>query len=136
MLSAVLNKGTGELREYIKLMRKPKYRQLYRNSYVKEIGSLTQGMPGIVEGTNTLFLIEKQDISIDRWKDVTDGRVVVDYHPGKRDPYCTQLNIGGDRVNYPEDCGTNTVRLTTVKILLNSIVSTINTHFMTVSQLD
>ena len=89
-------------------------------------------MPGLVEGTNTMFLIDKQDIPVKRWKDVTYGRVVVDYFPDKRDPYRTQLTIGSDRVNYLGFCGTPTVIWTTVKLLLNIIVSTINAHFMTI----
>ena len=131
ILGAVLDKDTGELMEYRKIMRKPKYRQIYRNSYPKEIGRLAQGMPCIVEGTNTMSFIDKQDIPVNRWKDVTYGRVVVEYCPDKSDPYRTRLTIGGDRVNYPGYCGTPKVRLTTVKLLLNSIVSAINAHFMT-----
>ena len=37
MLSAVLDEDTGELMEYRKLVQKPKYQQLYHNSYSKEI---------------------------------------------------------------------------------------------------
>ena len=33
IISAVLNEDTGELMEYIKLMWKPKYGKIYRNSY-------------------------------------------------------------------------------------------------------
>ena len=69
-----------------------------------------------------MFFIEKQDIPVNRWKDITYGRVVVDYHPDKSDTYRTQLTVGADRVNYPGDCDTPTVSLTTVKLLLNSIV--------------
>ena len=54
-------------------MCKTKYRQLYRKSYAKEIGRLAQGMPGLVDGKKTMFLIDKQAIPIDRWKDVTYG---------------------------------------------------------------
>ena len=128
----MLDEDTGELMEYRKIMRKPKYRQLYRNSYAKEIGRLAQDMPGLVEDTNTMFLIEKQYIPVNRWKDVTYGRVVVDYCPDKSDPYRTRLTVGGDRVNYPGYCGTSTVSLTTVKLLLNRIFSTINARFMTI----
>ena len=60
-------------------------------------------MPGLVEGTNTMFFIDKQDIPVDRWKDVTYGIVVVDYRPDKSNPYYTRLTVGGDRVNYPGD---------------------------------
>ena len=132
MISAVLNKDTGKLIEYRKLMQKPKYQQIYCNSYDKEIGCLEQGMPGLVEGTNTIYLIDKQDIPVNTYKDVTYGRVVVDYCPDKSYSYCTRLTVRGDRVNYPGDCGTPTVSLTIVKLLLNSIVSTINAHSMTI----
>ena len=54
MFSAVLDKDTGELMEYRKFMKNPKYRPLYQNSHAKEIGKLVQGMPGLVEGTNTM----------------------------------------------------------------------------------
>ena len=52
MLSTVLDEDTGELMEYQKLIKKLKYHNLYRNSHAKEIGRLTHGMPGLVEGTN------------------------------------------------------------------------------------
>ena len=133
MLSAVLNEGNGELMEYWKLMKKLRYRNLYRNSYAKDIWRLAQGMLGLVEGTNTMFFIEKKDISIDRWRDVTYERVVVDYLSEKIHPYCTQLTVGGDRVNYPGYFGTPTVGLTTVNLLLNRIVSTLNAKFMTIN---
>ena len=38
---------------------------------------------------------------------------------------------GGDRVHYPGDAGTPTADLLTVKLLLNSIISTKNARFMT-----
>ena len=56
----------------------------------------------------------------------------MDYLLDNSDQYCTRLTVGGDRVKYSGYCGTPTVRLTTVKLLLNSIVSTINAHFMTI----
>ncbi len=38
---------------------------------------------------------------------------------------------GGDQVHYPGDAGTPTADLLTVKLLLNSIISTENARFMT-----
>ena len=77
MLNAVLNKETGELMEYHHIMKTPKYRELYCKSYSKEMGRLAQGLPRIVNGTNTIFFINKEDIPEEQWKDVTYGRVVV-----------------------------------------------------------
>ena len=76
--------------EYRHLMKNPKYRQLYGKSYAKELGYLAQGMPGKVEDTNNIFFINKSDIPINFWKDVTYGRVVVNYRPEKLDPYLTR----------------------------------------------
>ena len=92
IINAVLDKDTGELMEYLHLMKNPKYRQLYGKSYAKELGYLAQGMPGKVEDTNNIFFINKSDIPINFWKDITYayGRVVVNYHPEKLDPYLTR----------------------------------------------
>jgi hypothetical protein len=37
---------------------------------------------------------------------------------------------GGDRVHYPGDAGTPTADLLTIKLLINSIISTRNTKLM------
>jgi hypothetical protein len=71
MLYAVLDKDTGELMEYRALMKNPKYRKLYGESYTKELGRLAQGIPGKVTGTNTIFFINKTDVPADQWRDIT-----------------------------------------------------------------
>ena len=43
----------------------------------------------------------------------------------------TQLTVGGIRINYPGDVGTPTVCLLTVKLLVNSVISTAGAEFMT-----
>ena len=68
----------------------------------------------------------------DRWRDVTYGRVDVNYITEKDDPYRTCLTVGGNSTNYPWDCGTPTVALSTVKYLLISIVSTSNEKRITI----
>ena len=118
--------------EYRHIMENPKYRQLYTTSYRKELGHLAQGIPGQAEGTNTIYFIDKANIPVERWKDVTYGRVVVAYRPEKSDPYQTRLAVGGNLISYPGDCGTPTVDLLTVKLLLNSIISTVGAKFMTI----
>ena len=62
MLNAVLNEEIGEIMEYRQLMKSPKYRNLYKNSYSKELGRLAQGIPDVVKGTNTIFFIDKADV--------------------------------------------------------------------------
>ena len=132
MISTVLDENTGELMEYRNLMKNPKYCPLYQNSYSKEIGRLAQGMPFLVEGTNTMFFIYKTAVPADRWRDVIYGRIVVDYRPEKTDPFRTRLTVGGDRVKYPVDYGAPTAKLTAAKLILNITVSTLNLKLMTI----
>jgi hypothetical protein len=41
--------------------------------------------------------------------------------------------MGGNLINYPGDCGTPTADLLTVKLMLNSVISTPNAKFMTIN---
>ena len=50
-------------------------------------------MPGKVEDTNNIFFINNSDIPINFWKDVTYGRVVVNYRPEELDPYLTHTPL-------------------------------------------
>ena len=54
------------------------------------------------------------------------------YCPEKGDPYCTQLTVGGNLIICPSDCGTPTVDLLVVKLLINIVISNPNTKFMTI----
>jgi hypothetical protein len=60
------------------------------------------------------------------------GLITTLIRPEKLDePNRTRLVAGGDRVHYPGDAGTPTANLLTIKLLLNSIISTPNAKFMT-----
>jgi hypothetical protein len=50
----------------------------------------------------------------------------------KKDPYRTRITMGGNLINYPDDCGTPTANLLTVKIMINSVISMPNAKFMTI----
>ena len=90
-------------------------------------------MPRRAEGTNTLFFIDKSSVPVDRWRDITYGRVVVNYIPEKDNPCRVRLCIGGDRIHFPWGCGTPTVDMLTFKILMNSIVLTPNAKFVSIN---
>ncbi len=81
MINAVLNKETGEIMEYRHIMKSPKYRNLYKNSYSKELGRLAQRIPGVVKGTNTIFVINRADVPAEMWKDAMYRCIVVKYRP-------------------------------------------------------
>ena len=130
MAGAVMD-SSGEMFEYRHLMKRDEYRVLWGKATGKEIVRLAQGLKVIVEGTNTIYFINKNKVPQDRWKDVTYGRIGANYQPEKEDPYRIRLTIGGDRINYNEDCGIPIADLLTVKLLLNSIVSTPGAKFFT-----
>jgi len=89
-------------------------------------------MPGHNTGTNTIVFICKNQVSKERAKDVTYGLITTLIRPEKIDqPNQTRLVAGGDRVDYPGNAGTPTADLLTIKLLINSIISTTGAKFMT-----
>jgi hypothetical protein len=131
MANAVIG-DNGKLLEYKQLIANPKTRATWSHSYGNEIGQLAQGMPGCNTGTNTICFIKKDQVPKEQAKDVTYDLITTLIRPEKIDePNRTQLVAGGDRVHYPGDAGTPTADLLTVKLLVNSIISTENARFMT-----
>jgi hypothetical protein len=82
-------------------------------------------MPGRAKGTDTIFFIPQHKVSKERTKDITYGLITCSIRPEKVDkPNRTRLVAGGDRMHYPFDAGTPTADLLTVKLLINSVIST------------
>ena len=54
------------------------------------------------------------------------------YHDCKVEPNQTRLTVGGDRIQYQGNCSIPTAELLTVKIMLNSVISTPEAKFMTI----
>jgi hypothetical protein len=115
----------GKLLEYRHLIANPKTRPTWTHSYGNELGLLAQGMPGRAKGTDTIFFIPRHKVPKERTKDITYGLITCSIRPEKVDePNQTRLVVGGDRVHYPFDVGTPTANLLTVKLLINSVIST------------
>jgi hypothetical protein len=88
-------------------------------------------MPGCNAGTNTIVFTKTNQVSQDRAKDVTYDLITTLIRPEKlNEPNRTRLVAGGNRVHHPGDAGTPTTNLLTIKLLLNSIISTPNAKFM------
>eukprot|EP00804_Cyclotella_cryptica_P012914 CCRYP_002274-RA/>CCRYP_002274-RA protein AED:0.23 eAED:0.09 QI:0/0/0/1/0/0/2/0/1265 len=83
-LNAVLNENTGELMEYRHLIKDRKYSTTWKKAYGKELGRLAQGIPGLVQGTNTIVFITKDDVPTDRRRGVTYGRICANFRPEKK----------------------------------------------------
>jgi hypothetical protein len=100
-----------------------KYKDVWTKSFRTEIRRLATT-------TETIYFIRQKDISSDRKGDETYARIVSVFCNGKKGKYRTRVTMGGNLVNFPGDCGTPTADLLTVKLLLNSIISTTNAKSM------
>jgi hypothetical protein len=131
MANSVIGEG-GMLLEYKQLIANPKTQAKWTYSYGNKIGCLAQGMSGCNTSTNTIIFIRKDQVPTTRAKDVTYGLITCLVGPEKLDKLNrTRLVAGGDRVHYPGNAGTPTTNLLTIKILINSIISTAGAKFMT-----
>ena len=71
------------------------------------------------------------EIPSERRKNITYARIACNRRPQKEEVNCTRIVVGGNLINCPFDCGTPTADLITVKLLLNSVISTPHARWMT-----
>jgi hypothetical protein len=130
---AVMDDETGELLEYQQLIKNNKYKKVWGTAFGNEIGRLAQGIPERVEGTNTFFFIDQNAIPKDRTNDGTYACICCNVRPEKvNEPNRCRITVGGNRINYPYEVATPTADLLTVKLLLNSVISTEGAKFCSV----
>jgi hypothetical protein len=136
---AVLNPATSKFLEHCQLRQDPCNKTTWDTSYANKLGRLCQGIlsgsapTGQQEaGTNTFFIIDYQDIPSHKRKKICHTMVVCEVRPEKDDPDRTRITIGGSRICYPGNVGTNTALLELVKLLLNSVLSRKGAWFSTI----
>jgi hypothetical protein len=74
------NKDTGEWLTYCQLIRNPKHKATWSHLAAKEFGRLANGLGGCSKGTNTIVFITKDQVPVERRKDVTYGSYNCDYY--------------------------------------------------------
>jgi hypothetical protein len=74
--------------------------------------------------------IQFSNIPRDRISDVAHIKVVCEYQPTKPNPDQTRITIGGNTITYIGNCGTKTGSLETVKLVINSTISTAEARLM------
>jgi hypothetical protein len=119
--NAVFHPITGKEMEYMALMKDPRLQPLWKRGFGNECGRLFQGIRDI-PGTDTCFFIKLTNIPKDR--KITYGKIVCDYKPLKTEKERVRLTAGGDKLDYSGDVATSTADITTLKILINSTLST------------
>ena len=112
------------------LLHNQKYTKLWDKLYTKELGQLAQGVSG-TEGTDTNVFIKYTEIPLDRRRHITYGKTVVTYQPEKDDPNQTRLTVGGNWIVHHGNVSTPAVKMMTVKMHLNSMISTKGVQYCT-----
>ncbi len=131
MANSVLSEQ-GKLLEYWHLIANLKTGATWTHSYGNKLGRLAQGMPGQAKGMDRIFFISWHMVPKERAKDIMYGLMTCLIWPEKlEEPNRTRLEVGGDRVHYPFNPGTPTANLLTIKLLINSMISTPGTRFFT-----
>jgi hypothetical protein len=127
---SVVDPDTGAILEYADLLKGtdgPKW----MNGTSLEIGRLAQGfLPATLSGSDTMHFIKHTDKPFDRI--ATYLRIVAELKPHKADPYRIRFTVGGDKIIYHGKVSTPTADLPTVKLHLNSVVSTPGARYMTI----
>ena len=94
-----------------------------------EFGRLMKRLKRGIQGTDTMQFIQKHEVPYN--KKVTYTRFVCDYGPQKEEKERTRITVGRYRLEYQEEVSTKNAELTTIKILLNSVISSIWAKIMT-----
>jgi hypothetical protein len=122
MANAVICPDTGKSLKHNELITKLRYRIKWMRSTANEINRLYN--------TNTIRFIQRSNIP--KGRKVTYGSFVVDIKDHKEERERTRLTVGGDKIEYPGDKSTRTAGLTTAKILINSVISTMGAKFLVI----
>jgi hypothetical protein len=80
-------------------------------------------------GTATIHFLHPSKMPVGQ--EGTYLQVCANYRPQKAEPERIRFTVGGNFIEYHGKVSTPTAHLTTIKLLLNSIISTPNACFMT-----
>ena len=128
--NAVLDPITGNLHEYRALSTGPDAATWIR-ALANDFGRLAQGVgKRMPTGNDTIFFIPRTAVPKD--KKVTYGRLVSNIRPQKTETHRVRITVGGDKLTYNGDASSTCAAITTVKTLLNSVISTPAARFSTI----
>ena len=94
------------------------------------MGRLAEGVqPHMPTGSETIHFIDQSEMPEGR--KATYLNIMASYRPQKAEKERVRFTVGGDRIDYKGKVSTPNAELTTVKLLLNSTISTKDAKFMT-----
>jgi hypothetical protein len=116
MANAVIYPETGKSLNHQELVAQLRYKIKWMRSTANEI--------------NTIRFIRRSNIP--KGRKVTYGSFVLEIKEHKEEQERTRLMVGGDQIEYPGDKSTHTAGLTTEKILISSVISTLGAKFFVI----
>jgi hypothetical protein len=122
MANAVICPQTGKSLKHQELSTKLRYKIKWIRYTANEINRLYN--------TNIIRFLCRSNIT--KGRKVTYGLFVVDIKDHKEEKERTRLTVGGDQIEYPGDKSTRTEGLTTAKILINIVISTLGAKFLVI----
>ena len=125
LFSNAINTDTGKPAEYLELSKSSRGK-LWIDGMTLEIGKLL--------GTETVKFIHINDIP--KGTKITYAKIVCADRPEKENPIRVRLTIGGNLITYDGTTSTKSAEMPTVKIFINSVLSTKYAKFMTLDVKD
>ena len=126
LANAVVDKE-GKVLTYSQLLADPVLKDIWEREMCKELGRLAQGFEN-TEGTNTIKSMTRDQVP--KGRDITYFSIVCAYKPHKEDKARVRLCVDGDRLSYDRETCTKTADLTTVKLHINSTISTLGARYV------
>jgi hypothetical protein len=119
---AVIDPNMGKSQNYRQLMQGPDA-NVWIQGCTNEMGRLLLGIdPSSDTGTDTIRFIGHEEVPAG--KTPTYLSIVVDIRPQKEEMHRVRFTCGGDKIIYAGNVSTPTANLSTIKIHLNSTIST------------
>ena len=119
-MNHIYNEKTGKRETIDSLLNSPT-RDVWIRALSNEWGRLAQGNNEGVVYQDAIDFISKNDVPKDR--DITYAQFVCDHRPLKSEPWRVRIEVGGDRISYPDDPTSPACGLLETTIILNSVIS-------------
>ena len=120
--NAELNPVTGVLQEFRHLIKGPD-KEIWTKSLDNEFVRLSQGVSNIIEGTNSMYFIPKEEVPF-KTKKVTYPKIFCNTRPRKAETHRTRIKVSVNLIDYAGTLTAPTATIITAKCLFNSVVST------------
>ena len=115
--------------EYRHIIKDPYTSATWMQSAENDILKLMEALKRGITGTQMMKIVHRSNIP--EVRKVTYARFVCNYRSQKEEADRCQLIVGRDRLEYLGDVSTKTADLTTIKCILNSMLSKLTVRFMT-----